>query len=64
MIRICYLKILKFVSVVLVFVFLIGFEGISQSIKGIDSSKSSYMEVTIPKTELRNLRFILFVAGG
>jgi len=56
MIRNCYLKILKSVSSVLVFVFLIGFEGISQSIKGIDSSKSSYMEVTLSNTELRTLR--------
>ena len=56
MIRNCYLKLLKSVSSVLVFVFLIGFEGISQSIKGIDSSKSSYMEVTLSNTELRTLR--------
>jgi uncharacterized protein len=56
MIRICYLKFLRSVSSVLVFVFLIGYEGISQSIKGIDSSKSSCREVMIPNTELKTLR--------
>jgi hypothetical protein len=56
MIRSCCLKIIKFVSTVLVFVFLSGFEGISQSIKEIDSSQRSYREVMIPNTELRTLR--------